>query len=249
MQVVVDGLLTNYIKSGKGRNVLLLHGWGDNSATFHKLSTELSGNFQTISLDLPGFGGTQKPGSEWGLSDYANFVTHFLKKIEAGNIHVLVGHSNGGAISINAVSSGLIKTDKLVLVSSSGIRVPQKSLKSLAKVGKALTSPLPEFVQTKIRKRFYKSLDSEIFLIPHMEQTFRKIVSQDVLNDAAKITIPTLLIYGRDDKDTPPDYANKFHGVIKNSEVKIVEGAGHFVHHDRSPEVNGYVQEFLKNDS
>lgn len=245
MQVVVDGLLTNYIESGKGRPILLLHGWGDSSATFKKLSGELDDTFRILALDLPGFGGSQKPDKGWELNDYTNFLVHWLKKIEVEKIHGVIGHSNGGAIAIYALATDKLQANKLVLLSSAGIRIPRKAIKSVAKVGKVLTSPLPGSIKSRIRKRFYGSIDSEALILPQMEETFRKIVSHDVLADAAKITIPTLIIYGENDTDTPPDYGDKFHAAIKNSRLKIVENAGHFVHHDQTAEVNKTILEFL----
>jgi pimeloyl-ACP methyl ester carboxylesterase len=245
VQVVVDGLLTNYIESGKGESILLLHGWGDSLATFKKLYGELDDSFHVLALDFPGFGGSQKPQEAWELSDYTNFLEHWLKKIGANKIYGVIGHSNGGAIAINALGSDKLQTEKLVLLSSAGIRIPRKAIKSVAKVGKATISPLPGSIKSKIRKRFYRSIGSEALMVPHMEETFKKVVSHDVLAEAAKLTIPTLIIYGDHDTDTPPSYGNQFHAAIKNSQLKIVKGAGHFVHHDQATEVNQTILEFL----
>lgn len=245
MQVVVNGLLTNYVKSGNGKTVLLLHGWGDSSATFHQLSKELDNKFQTLCLDLPGFGGTQRPESAWGLNDYAEFVADWLKKIGATELYAIIGHSNGGAIAINGLSSGKLSARKLVLLASSGIRTPKKILKATARVGKTITSPLPTALKNKLRKRFYRGIDSEIFLFPEMEQTFRKIVGHDVLDEAKNIKVSTLIIYGEDDQDTPTSYGEKFHRAITNSRIKTVNQAGHLVHHDQLEKVSRAVEEFL----
>lgn len=245
MQVVVDGLLTNYIESGKGRPVLLLHGWGDSSATFQKLTNELDNKFRVLALDLPGFGGSQKPDKGWELNDYTNFLELWLKKIEAGKMHGVIGHSNGGAVAIHALATGKLQANRLVLLSSAGIRIPRKAIKFVAEVGKILTSRLPGSIKSKIRKRFYVSIDSEALMLPQMEETFRKVVSHDVLDEAAKVTIPTLIIYGDNDTDTPPSYGHKFHAAIKNSQLRIVKSAGHFVHHDQIEEVNQTISEFL----
>jgi len=246
VQVVTNGLLTNYFKSGDGKTILLLHGWGDSSATFNKLSEQLGTNFQVLTLDLPGFGGTQRPEAVWDLDNYSEFIAEWLKKIGVSKLYGIVGHSNGGAIAINGLSSQKLSVQKLVLLASSGVRVPKKSLKVTAKVGKVATAPLPTDLKNKIRKRFYSGIGSEMLLFPEMEQTFRNLVGHDVLAEAEKINIPTLLIYGKNDKDTPPEYGSKFNTVIKNSELKVLPDAGHFVHHDQPEETNRLIMDFLR---
>ena len=245
MQVVVDGLATNYVKSGDGKTILLLHGWGDTSATFRQLSEELNKNFQTLALDLPGFGATQRPEDSWDLDDYASFISDWLKKIEADSPYAIIGHSNGGAIAVHGLASGKLQAKKLVLLASSGIRIPRTALKITAKVGKAVTAPLPALLKTKLRKRFYAGIDSEIFLFPEMEQTFRKLVSHDILQEAKKIKAPTLIIYGENDQATPASYGEKFQSAIKNSNLKKIEHASHFVHLDQPTKVNQMISEFL----
>src|SRR5437868_5157539 len=122
MQVVIDGLLTQYALSGKGKLVVLLHGWGDDSRTFATLQLELAKKYQVLAVDLPGFGGTQPPQDVWGLDEYAAFVQVILTKLNLGHTYALIGHSNGGAVAIRAVALGLLKPQKLILLAASGIR-------------------------------------------------------------------------------------------------------------------------------
>src|SRR5689334_4037297 len=122
MQVVVDSLLTRYTREGKGKQVLLLHGWGDSAAGFRVLQHALAKKYCVTAVDLPGFGGTQAPPAPWGLDDYAQFVAHFFTKIEDKPVYAIVGHSNGGAIAIRGLGSGVLNADKLVLLASAGIR-------------------------------------------------------------------------------------------------------------------------------
>jgi len=246
VQVIVNGLLANYSKSGTGKVVVMLHGWGDNSGTFKKLVSQLSTNYHVLALDLPGFGGSQMPSTAWRLSDYSDFVAAWLKKVGIKEVYGLVGHSNGGAIAIDAVSRKVLVPKKLVLLSSSGIRRPRTLVKSVAAAGKLITKPLPRSAQTRLKKRFYKSLDSEALLLPQMEETFRKIIAQDVTDQARSIKADTLIIYGKDDKITPPDYGRQFHQTIKNSQLVLLSNAGHFVQNDRAEEVYQQITKFLK---
>ncbi|HVS79166.1 MAG TPA: alpha/beta hydrolase [Candidatus Saccharimonadales bacterium] len=250
MNVVVNGLMTNYQKFGTGgKTIVLLHGWGDSLNTFSRLAENLKDDYTVYALDLPGMGGTEGPKEAWGLGDYAKFVHSWLAKVGIKKVYTLIGHSNGGAISIVAVAGGTLKPEKLVLIASSGIRndrhLKRAALKTLSKTGKIITAPLPDGTRSKIRSRFYKRIGSEVGLYPRLEETFRKIVSQDVQQAAKNISIPTLLIYGNSDKSTPVAYGRQFSQLIKGSRLEAVE-AGHFPHQESPEKVSRLIKDFLK---
>ncbi|HTE57858.1 MAG TPA: alpha/beta hydrolase [Verrucomicrobiae bacterium] len=250
MNVVVDNLLTTYEQAGKGPAVLLLHGWGDSQATFAQLAKKLQTTHTTIVVDLPGFGGTQPPQETWGVGDYVHFVSQFLKKIDAPKLQGIVGHSNGGTIAIKGLATGELKADILVLLASAGIRDVyrgrKKMLRLAAKTAKLATAPLPKSVQTRLKKKAYKAIGSDLFVAEHLQETFKKIVTDDVQTEAATLKLPTLLIYGSEDTATPVTYGELFHVAIAGSKLQVLPGAGHFVHHDRLDEVYELVKGFLK---
>ena len=122
MQVLVNNRVVNYMMTGKGPMAVLLHGWADSSVTFTALTTHLKSNYTVVALDLAGFGNSQPPNSAWGLQEYAESVANTLTKLDIKNVHLLIGHSNGGAIAMYAVAHQLVQPKKLVLLASSGIR-------------------------------------------------------------------------------------------------------------------------------
>lgn len=130
MNVVVSGLMTSYQKTGKGKVVVFLPGWGDSSASFNGLAGLLRDKYQIYVLDLPGFGGTQAPPRAWGLEEYADFLEAWLKKLELKPF-ALAGHSYGGAVAITAAGRKKI-AEKLILLASAGIRGRQPVRKKSA---------------------------------------------------------------------------------------------------------------------
>lgn len=250
MQVVVDSLLTHYELHGKGKTILLLHGWGDSAASFKKITAALSTHHKVIALDLPGFGTSQAPPDSWGLDDYAYFVANFLGKIEAEKLIGILGHSNGGAIAIRGMARGWLSTDKLILLASAGIRGEYKgrlkAFRLLAKAGKALTKPLPKAVKHRLRKKVYTTIGSDMLVAEHLQETFKRIVTDDVRADASHLAIPTLIIYGDKDDLTPKRYGELFHEAISGSKLEIVTGAGHFIHQEQSDTVVKLMKDFLK---
>ncbi len=249
MQVVVDGLITNYSQVGKGRVVLLLHGWGDSLAGFRELQTAIGKDHMVVAVDLPGFGQTQAPVGVWGLDDYAVFVQSFISRLGL-KVAVLVGHSNGGAIAIRGLASETIKADKLVLLSSAGIRGESKgklgAIQLVTKTGKILTSSLPSGIRNKLRRKVYSAAGSDMLVAEHLQETFKKVVSQDVRADADNLTLPTLIIYGAEDRTTPASYGELFAELIKRSRLEIIDNAEHFVHHDQPEQVRSLIAEFIK---
>lgn len=250
MQVVVDSLLTHYEISGKGKLIVLLHGWGDAAAGLRGLQDSLAKDFRVVALDLPGFGSTQAPPEAWGLSDYAQFVAHFLQKIEVGNTFILAGHSNGGAIAIRGLYDGSLKAERLVLLASAGIRGTQKTRVGAAfvaaKLGKVVAAPLPARAKKSLRRKLYQTAGSDMLVAEHLSETLKKILAEDVRAMAAKLTLPTLLIYGEQDESTPLQFGEQFHELIDGSTLEILPGAGHFVHLDRPDDVVHAIREFAK---
>ncbi|HJP96357.1 MAG TPA: alpha/beta hydrolase [Candidatus Saccharimonadales bacterium] len=249
MQVVVDSLLTQYARHGSGKTVLILHGWGDSSKGMTALMNELAQTYDVIALDLPGFGGTQQPIGAWDLTNYAQFVQHFLQKIDQPAVYAVVGHSNGGGIAIRGLAHGLVQAKKLVLLGSAGIRGEYKgrnrALRMVAKTGKVLTAPLPKSVTSKLQRKVYKTIGSDMLVVESLQETFKKVVSDDVRADAQKITIPALIIYGQNDEQTPPRYGEIFKQAIAKSQLHVIPDAGHFVHLDQPQKTTALIKEFL----
>jgi pimeloyl-ACP methyl ester carboxylesterase len=249
MQLIINKLLVNYQVLGEGRVVILVHGWGDDLKNFDKIQENLAKSYRVFSLDLPGFGKTSTPDSGWSLDDFANFINDFAKKMGI-EVYAYIGHSNGGAILIHGLGNNIIQAKKLVLIAASGIRntdqLKKKFLLVGAKIGKIPLKLFPTDYQKKLRKRLYQAINSDAQVSPQMIQTFKKIVRQDVSEDAARLKIPTLLIYGKDDKVTPPEYGQIYHELIKGSSLVIIEGTGHFVHLQEADKVQDLIKEYLR---
>ena len=258
MQVVVDNLLTSYERCGKPdasvkpetqpRKVLILHGWGDDSHGWAETCAQLSDGFDIVTLDLPGFGGSAAPPQAWGIGDYAAFVAAFLQKIDF-QPYAIIGHSNGGAIAVRGLAEGKLHAERLVLLSSAGIRNVMHGRRSLLRVltkaGKVVTYPLPSSVKKKLRSHLYTTIGSDLLIAEHMQETFKRVVTDDIQADAAKLTLPTLLVYGEDDAATPVQYGRILRNLISGSKLETIAEAGHFVHLDKPETVIPMVRKFL----
>lgn len=249
MQVIVDNLLTNYKLQGKGKVVVLLHGWGDNSDGSVELQKALSAHYQVLAPDLPGFGQTQIPPTAWNLDDYAQFVGALLKKLRL-EPYAIIGHSNGGAIAIRGMALNLLTPQKLILMASAGIRsgknLRRGALQVVAKTGKVATLGLPKRYRRQLRQKLYTSAGSDLLVVESLQETFKKTVRQDVQADAAQIKVPTLLIFAENDTSVPAGAGRTFQQLIKGSVLQMIPDAGHFVHLDKAQQTTALIEEFLK---
>jgi pimeloyl-ACP methyl ester carboxylesterase len=249
MQVIVNGLLTTYTISGSGPALLVLHGWADSHARFTPLAARLGKHYTVILLDLPGFGGSQAPAQPWGLPEYSAFVRDFSDKIKQPP-QAVAGHSNGGAIAVYAVAHSILSPAKLVLLGSAGIRNHgqgrKQMLKLVAKAGKVAAAPLPKSVQRRLRGTLYKAAGSDYLVAGHLQESFKLVVGYDIQQEASQVDIPTLVIYGEQDQETPVWMAERLHQALPNSTLEILPDAGHFVFEDRPDEVYTAIERFLK---
>lgn len=241
--------MTHYQLTGNGQLILLLHGWGDSLEGLQGLATELSKKYQVLSVDLPGFGGTQAPEAIWDLDNYVDFLTSLLHKLELKQPYAVVGHSNGGALAIRAVASKKLRARKLVLIAASGVRtgntLRRGVLMIVAKVGNLATIWMPERYRQALRKSLYGVAGSDMLVAPHLQETFKKTVRQDVQGDAARVAVPTLLIYAADDKAVPLTHGHRFNQLIKQSRLETFDRGGHFIHLAEPAKVNKLVGDFL----
>lgn len=237
-----------YSDEGSGKTIVMLHGWADNLHTFDAIVRELP-NYRIVRLDMPGFGGSERPRETWGVGEYVAFVRDFLQKMNITE-YALVGHSFGGRVAIKGVGTEALYPTKVVLIASAGIKkdrtLKNEILRVVAKAGKALTL-VPPFsaYRQQIRKRLYTSIGSDYFAAGSMRDIFLKVVGEDLLHYAKQIRVPALLVWGSEDRSTPVANGEKIHRAINGSQLKVIEGASHFVHQEHPQQIAQYIKAFI----
>ncbi len=246
MKKTLNGLniTYRYHKGDNGKNVLLLHGWGGSLNSFKHLENYLIANkFSVISLDFPGFGGSDLPGENWQLSDYVKIIYELLdaENIEKVNI---VCHSFGGRVALLFASEFPDKLEKLVLVDSAGIKPKFNLIKAVKILRYKILKKLKSMGLTKKDLSNFGSSDYKA-MPEQLKPVFSRIVNKDLTRESKKIKVPTLIIWGRDDKDTPIYMAKKLHKNIEDSAIIMLEG-GHFAYLNNADKFAIIVKEFLK---
>lgn len=248
MKIIVQGIATEYADEGAGPVMLMLHGWKDTLHTFDALAAHLSDQYRIVRLDMPGFGATDMPDPMWRLDDYVDFVEAFIEKL---NLHVdtLVGHSFGGRVIIKGVSRTIFAPRRVVLIAAAGVAERNMgrgvALKMVAKIGKFATSPMPQGIRQQLRHRLYKTVGSDYHASGRLKDIFLNVVQENLTADAPLITMPTLLIWGTEDTQTPLSEGEKLHHLIRGSRLETIRGASHFVHQEHAEKIASLLRTFL----
>lgn len=225
----------NYVSYGKGPDLILLHGWGQNIEMMKPLADHLQQFFHVYIIDFPGFGESEEPSTPWGVEDYATALREFVVKLKIEN-PILLGHSFGCRVAITYASQYPVK--QMLLTGAAGLpskKSPMyyarvytfKTLKRLCKLP-GLTQ-----YQEALRKYFgstdYKNTSGV------MRTTFVKVVNHNVKGMLPKLTMPVLLVFGENDDATPLWMGKVMEKEIPDAGLVVFEGAGHYAYLEQLP--------------
>lgn len=230
---------------GKGKPLVVLHGWGSNRKVMMPLCRQLADIRTCYVFDLPGFGDSEEPVEAWSVDDYADLVEAFITENFSEQVDLLV-HSFGGRIALKlcARSGSNQKIDKVLITGGAGMK-PKRSLKFYLKkyFVKLLKAPFM-LLPPKLREKglawlrttsVWKGLGSSDYskLTGVMRQTFVKTVTEYLEPTLGKITNEVLLLWGANDVSTPVYQAKRIENGIKNAALVVIEEAGHYAFLDR----------------
>lgn len=251
MKVNIDDLSINYICEGEGNPIIILHGWGANIQTVIPIFNHLKDRFQVYALDLPGFGESDEPKEVWGAKEYKDIIKKFIDKMNIKRV-TLIGHSHGGRISILLASQYTKLIDKMILIDSAGL-IPKRKAKYYIKVYSFKTL---KFIYKSIffwkdkkenMEKFYKKFGSDDYRNSQgiMRKIMVKLVNENLRPYLKNIEASTLLIWGRDDDQTPLYMGKIMEEEIKDSGLVVFDNAGHFSYIDQLYSFKVVIDKFL----
>ena len=238
MEKIIDNIKINYVDYGEGDPVVLLHGWGQNIEMMDFIGKRLINNRKII-LDFPGFGESDEPSRPFSVDDYTELLRKLLIDLNVEN-PILVGHSFGGRVAIKYASK--YNTNKVVLFGTPCIRkVKEPTLKEkLYKMTK--NTMVGDIVRKYAGSKDYNDAS------PIMRGTLVKVVNEDLLEDAKKITAPTLLIWGKNDDAVPIEMAKELEPQMQNAAVILLEGS-HYAYLENLDRVSIILNTFFENNN
>jgi pimeloyl-ACP methyl ester carboxylesterase len=233
--------------SGEGDpSLLFIHGAGGTHRHWAHQVQGLKGA-NRYAVDLPGHGRSGGSGRT-SIRGYAELVLEFLDKMGLNEV-TLVGHSMGGAISQYLALENPRRLERLVVVGS-GAR-----LRVLPSLLEGLLQDFGSTVEMMLDWAYSRESDPELLQVGRKEWLenepsvvhgdFAACDKFDVMARVGKISCPTLLLCGEDDKLTPPKYAHYLQDSVRGASLTIIPHAGHMVMLEQPESVNQAIEEFL----
>lgn len=243
--------IVHYVENGSGTiSLVFIHGnWG--SWRWFKPFFDIVRNplYRLIAVDLPGFGFSDKPRRPITLENYAKELEEILDKLNLKGC-ILVGHSMGTSIITKLVSKRNDLARKLVFISPSpikGYRTPKESFPLLS-LCKNSFSMVKRYVYPIIKdKKFARELVKDALRMdPRGFLENPKILSEDLTEEAKKINIPVLLIWGSKDPLITRAEVEETARSFEKSHLVILDSLGHCPHIDNPEKVFKIMENFIK---
>jgi len=220
---------------GNGPPLLLVHGlagsglwWKHNVGVFEQ-------HFTVYVVELTGYG-TNRAWRPLRLQAAADCLASLIASIPGDRAHI-VGHSMGGHISVHLAAKYAQHVDRLVLAGASGLVRGDMLRMALKLPLAAWHSPL-SFAPVLARDAFRAGPVN--LLLSTLD-----ILQDDTTEALAKITAPTLLVWGEHDVLVPPALGSAAQELLRGSELVVIDDAGHNVMWDRPEDFNRVVLQFL----
>ncbi|GAA4797268.1 alpha/beta hydrolase [Olivibacter ginsenosidimutans] len=236
-----------YIDEGEGEVLVMLHGLMGALSNWEETVNTFKGQYRIIIPMLPIY---DMPIISTGVKSLTKWFKKFVKHLQLADF-VLIGNSLGGHVALMYVAEQQDNVKALVLAGSSGLY--ENSFGG--------TFPRREsydYIKEKVEFTFYdpktatKELVDEVFAtVNNKERVIKTIamaksaIRHNMAKELPKIKIPVGLIWGKNDRVTPPDVAEEFHALLPNAELTWIDACGHAPMMEQPTQFNQQLQVFL----
>ena len=236
--------------------IVLIHGTSASLHTWDGWVAALSPHRRVVRMDLPGFGLTgPAPDGDYSMARYTGFMRDLLDLLHIDQA-VLAGNSLGGGIAWQTALAHPTRVRQLILVDATGYPLQPQSmpigfrLAQIAWLAPVTQKILPRQMIAASVRNVYGQPDkvSPALVDRYYELTLREGNRASLMqrfqyrsSDAAlageipQLSLPTLILWGSEDRLIPPDHGQRFHQDIAGSQLKMFKGLGH-VPHEEDPE-------------
>lgn len=232
-----------------GMPVVFVHGAAANHLIWGLQVRALGTIGQAIAVDLPGHGKSDLPGCTT-IDAYRDVVVGLLDALELERA-VIVGHSMGGAIAQTLALSHPHRVAGLALIGTGArLRVLPSILNGMLTDPEMTAELLVESSYSSNVDAGARQLALEQFLACSPQVAHDDFVACDAFDSMARVAeiqIPTLIVCGREDRMTPVKYSVYLHSQIPNTQLVLIDNAGHSVMIEQAEDVNAALEDFVGN--
>jgi pimeloyl-ACP methyl ester carboxylesterase len=232
----------------KAPSLLFIHGAGGNGEIWERQVEFFKGKHSVFRLDLPGHGGSD-PRGEDRISSYAESVRLSSEKLFGAKPFVLVGHSMGGAITLEIALNPPDGLKGIVLVGSGAkLAVTRAIFQMLSENPETFFETIDQFAFSStapraVRQRFARL--TRQCPPPVIFNDFKACDHFDIRNRLHEIKLPTLVLCGEEDQLTPVKYSRYLHENMSTSRLVLIPHAGHMVMAEQPDTMNAAIETFL----
>ncbi len=272
-ELSIHGKRLKYRLGGQGPLLLLIHGMAGSATTWKQVMPALSEHFTLLAPDLLGHGHSEKSKGDYSLGSMASTLRDLIIGLGYERATV-VGQSYGGGVAMQFAYQYPELCERLVLVDAGGLgKEVNPLLRMLTLPGSealllvACAPPVRHIVEAIGRAVFWKKLQNAP-VIPELWRSYaslgdvqarraflrtlravidprgQAVSANDKLYLAAGI--PTLIIWGENDRIIPVEHAHAAHEAIPGSWLEIIEGVGHYSHCEAPDRFVTALTEFIE---
>jgi pimeloyl-ACP methyl ester carboxylesterase len=245
----VTGGNIHYETAGAGAPLVLLHGIGSNSRSWHRQLAELSRDFNVIAWDAPGYGRSSDPQGKPSMAYYARCLGALLDEIGLDRIHLL-GHSAGGVVAQEFYRLYPERVSKLILADTTFIGSRDKLEERLRMIHTMTPHELaleraPKLLSPSAPEELLEEAISIMSEVRPAGYEFAAVAlagcdTREVLRN---LRVPARLIWGAEDQITP-----MWREVPDGARLAVIPFAGHLCYAEQPELFNTIVRGFLRED-
>lgn len=257
----MSGLRIAYARQGHGPPLILVHGAADDSRSWRPQLDGLADEFTVVAWDEPGAGRSSDLPERFELADYAHCLAVLVESLELGPAHV-GGLSWGGTVVLELYRRHPELVATLILMDTyagwKGSLSAEEVRARVAGARQMLAAPPGHFDPT-FAGLFAGEPPAELVpmlaaiagdvrraTLAHQLTLMAETDHRDLL---PRIAVPTLLLWGSLDVRSPLDVARQFDETIPDTELVVIEGAGHVSNLEQPEQVNLAVRRFCRRHS
>jgi 2-hydroxy-6-oxonona-2,4-dienedioate hydrolase len=263
--VTVFSYKIHYIEAGRGAPVILLHGMGGEGARWMPTIKGLASEFRVIAPDQIGWGASDKPMTIYHSGVFAEFLARFMREIGVTKA-ALVGQSMGAGVALQMAVHYPQLVDRMVLVNGGGFRSANDApptgatdwhARQISNAGTLAESR--EYLEKMYHNHSLISdqqVEDNLILRLRSAYTAESVQVANARGlggvteeEVRAIKTPTLLVWGVNDKLSPPVNADKLNAAIAGSHKVLIDQAGHYPFIEHPDQFNQAVRDFLKPQS
>ncbi len=267
--VEAAGNRVHYLDYGEGEPVVLLHGGGAGGAMWFSQIAALKESHRVLAPDHPTFGLSSQPSIETSLESFAaEYLCGFLDALGIERAHV-AGLSLGGFIALSAALARPERLGRLALIDSAGLGP------HLPWVSRLMTRYIPEFILSRPPKFLFDHAFASLMVYRSGGTGYEELKryalevlrsgghagairsslplfadlrgQRRIFSDAelARVTAPTMIVWGENDRFFPASHARRAHSAMRGSSLEILPEAGHVSTFDRPGTINRILRDFF----